>query len=171
MFERALRKVDPNMDAISAALWWGRYVASCPNEHDPLHFAGAWGQLVNVDEMSPAEVQAILDQMRLQGAYVQTKPGLSVPYNVHKADKFLQILEEMQAAGEKAIVFTGLRGLYRTLEVACRDQCIVYRGMDGVDTRRRNDVVRRFEAGSATVLLAGTGTLNWGICVNGPATC
>ncbi len=39
--------------------------------------------------------------------------------------------------------------------------------MDGVATARRNDVIRRFEAGSATVLLAGTGTLNRGVTVNG----
>lgn len=34
-------------------------------------------------------------------------------------------------------------------------------------TRKRNDVVRRFEASDATVLLAGTGTLNRGVTVNG----
>ena len=70
-----LRKADPNMGAISAALWWGRYVASCPNEHGALHFAGAWGHMINVDELSPVEAKAILDQMRLQGAYLQAKPG------------------------------------------------------------------------------------------------
>jgi hypothetical protein len=167
VFERELRKADPNMGAISAALWWGRYVASCPNEHGALHFAGAWGHMVNVDELSPAEAKAILDQMRLQGAYLQAKPGLEVAYGFNKVDKALEIVEEIRAAGEKVIVFTSLRGLYRTLESAFRDRCIRYVGIDGVGTRRRNDVVRQFEASSATVLLAGTGTLNRGVTVNG----
>jgi len=79
----------------------------------------------------------------------------------------LAIIEEIKAAGEKVIVFTSLRGLYRTLEAALRDRCIAYVGVDGVGTRKRNDVVRRFEASDATVLLAGTGTLNRGVTVNG----
>ena len=167
VFERELRKADPNMGAISAALWWGRYVASCPNEHGALHFAGAWGHMVNVDELSPTEAKAILDQMRLQGAYLQAKPGLEVAYGFNKVDKALEIIEEIEAAGEKVIVFTSLRGLYRTLEAAFRDRCIAFVGVDGVGTRKRNDVVRRFEASDATVLLAGTGTLNRGVTVNG----
>jgi len=79
----------------------------------------------------------------------------------------LEIVEQVKAAGEKAIVFTSLRGLYRTLEAAFSDQCISFVGMDGVSTARRNDVIRRFEASNATVLLAGTGTLNRGVTVNG----
>ena len=167
VFERELRKADPNMGAISAALWWGRYVASCPNEHGALHFAGAWGHMVNVGELSPAEAKAILDQMRLQGAYLQARPGLEVAYGFNKVDKALEIIEGIEAAGEKVIVFTSLRGLYRTLESAFRDRCIAFVGVDGVSTRKRNDVVRRFEASDATVLLAGTGTLNRGVTVNG----
>ena len=167
VFERELRKADPNMGAISAALWWGRYVASCPNEHGALHFAGAWGHLVNVDEMSPAEARAVLEQMRLQGAYLLPLPGLAVAYDFNKVEKALEIIQAVKAAGEKAIVFTSLRGLYRTLETAFRDRCISFFGLEGVETRRRNDVVRRFEASSATVLLAGTGTLNRGVTVNG----
>jgi hypothetical protein len=167
VFERELRKADPNMGAISAALWWGRYVASCPNEHGALHFAGAWGHMVNVDELSPLEAKAILDQMRLQGAYLPAPRGLQVAYGFNKVDKALEIVEEIKAAGEKVIVFTSLRGLYRTLEAAFRDRCIGFVGVEGVSTRKRNDVVRRFEASDATVLLAGTGTLNRGVTVNG----
>ena len=168
VFERELRKSDPNMGAISAALWWGRYVASCPNEYGALHFAGAWGHMVNVDELSPAEATAILDQMRLQGAYLPAPRGLKVAYGFNKVAKALEIVEEIKAAGEKVIVFTSLRGLYRTLEVAFMDRFIAYVGIDStVGTRRRNDVVRRFEASDATVLLAGMGTLNRGVTVNG----
>ena len=168
VFERELRKSDPNMGAISAALWWGRYAASCPNEYGALHFAGAWGHMVNVDELSPAEATAILEQMRLQGAYLPAPRGLKVAYGFNKVAKALEIVEEIKAAGEKVIVFTSLRGLYRTLEVAFIDRLIAYVGIDStVGTRRRNDVVRRFEASDATVLLAGTGTLNRGVTVNG----
>ena len=44
---------------------------------------------------------------------------------------------------------------------------IGYVGMQGVSTGKRNGVVREFEAGGNTVLLAGTGTLNRGITING----
>jgi len=44
---------------------------------------------------------------------------------------------------------------------------LAFVGVDGVGTRKRNDVVRRFEASDATVLLAWTGTLNRGVTVNG----
>jgi superfamily II DNA/RNA helicase len=106
--------------------------------------------------------------MRLQGAYLPTPRGLKVAYGFNKVDKALEIIEEIKAAGEKVIVFTSLRGLYRTLEAALADRFIAYVGIDStVGTRRRNDVVRRFEASDATVLLAGTGTLNRGVTVNG----
>ena len=166
VLQRELRKADPNMGAISAALWWGRYVASCPNEYGALHFAGAWGHHVNVDDISPAEARAILDAMRLEGAYLVPAHG-PVACDFNKVTKTLELVEAIKAAGEKVIVFTSLRGLYRTLEVAFRDHCIAFVGMDGVDTKKRNDVVRRFEASSTTVLLAGTGTLNRGVTVNG----
>ena len=44
---------------------------------------------------------------------------------------------------------------------------ITYTAMDGVTTKKRNSVVREFEAGGNTVLLAGTGTLNRGVTING----
>jgi superfamily II DNA/RNA helicase len=39
--------------------------------------------------------------------------------------------------------------------------------MDGVPTQKRNGVARKFEASDRTVLLAGTGTLNRGVTING----
>jgi hypothetical protein len=57
-----------------------------------------------------------------------------VAYGFNKVDKALEIIEEIKAAGEKVIVFTSLRGLYRTLEAAFTDRCIAYVGMDGVGT-------------------------------------
>ena len=164
---RELRKANPDMGTISAALWWGRYVASCPNEYGALHFAGAWGHRINVDEATPEEARAILEQMKAEGAYMTPPAGHRVAYAFEKVLKTIKILDQVKAAGEKAIVFTSLRGLYRTLEYALTCHCIPYLGMDGVSTAKRNDVIRRFEASSATVLLAGTGTLNRGVTVNG----
>ncbi len=66
--------------------------------------------MVNVDELSPIEARAILNQMRLQRAYLQAKPGLEVAYVFYKVDKALEIIEEIEAAGEKVIVFTSLMG-------------------------------------------------------------
>ena len=57
------------------------------NEHGALHFAGAWGHMVNVDKLSPTEAKAILDQMLLQGAYLQAKPGLKVACSFNKVVK------------------------------------------------------------------------------------
>ncbi|MBN2002238.1 MAG: SWF/SNF helicase family protein [Anaerolineae bacterium] len=44
---------------------------------------------------------------------------------------------------------------------------LCYTGIDGVPTQKRNGVAREFEASGHTVLLAGTGTLNRGVTING----
>jgi hypothetical protein len=113
----------------------------------------------------------VCPRMRLQGAHLPTPRGLTAAYDFSKVAKALEIVEEIRAAGEKVIVFTSLRGLYRTLEAAFKDRCIPYVGVDGGATGKRNDVIRRFEAGNATVLLVGTGTLNRGSPSTGPTTC
>jgi hypothetical protein len=53
------------------------------------------------------------------------------------------------------------------LERAFKREWIGYTGMDGVPSRKRNDVAREFERSDDTVLLAGTGTLNRGVTING----
>jgi superfamily II DNA/RNA helicase len=53
------------------------------------------------------------------------------------------------------------------LEQALKRERIGYTGMDGVPTQKRNGVAREFEASGHTVLLAGTGTLNRGVTING----
>ena len=48
-----------------------------------------------------------------------------------------------------------------------KQERIGYTGMDGVGTKKRNGVAREFEQSGNTVLLAGTGTLNRGVTING----
>jgi superfamily II DNA or RNA helicase len=92
-----------------------------------------------------------------------------VPHNkgFNKIDKALELIREIRDRGEKALVFTSLRGLYRELEQAFKREWIGYTGMDGVPTQKRNDVARAFEKSDDTALLAGTGTLNRGVTING----
>lgn len=161
IIQQEMVKSEPSMGRISMALWWGRYVASCPNKYGALHYAGAWGHKIDLSEATPAERRAVLAEMQRAGALVQPA------YSFNKARKVLALVGEIQETGEKVIVFTSLRGLYRTLEQAFKDKCIPYIGMDGVPTKKRNARIRQFEASDATVLLAGTGTLNRGVTVNG----
>jgi len=123
---RELRKANPDMGTISAALWWGRYVASCPNEYGALHFAGAWGHRINVDEATPDEARAILEQMRLEGPTCSRRPGSGWPTASNKVQKALEIVEQVKAAGEKAIVFTKPARALPTLEAVFSDRCIAY---------------------------------------------
>ncbi len=159
--KRELDKTEPNMGVISMALWWGRYASSCPNEEGAAHYAGAFGTRLNVDEATPAEIKAVIDQMKLLGAVLPQKVSTS------KIDKAMDLIWDIQAKGEKVIVFTSLRGLYAVMERELKRTGIPYIGMDGVTTQKRNGVARQFEQSTKTVLLAGTGTLNRGVTING----
>lgn len=159
--KRELDRADPNMGVISMALWWGRYAASCPTEEGAPHYAGAFGARLNCDEAAPEEIRVVIATLKLQHALL--------PPNAHfnKVQQALELIREIQARGEKALVFTSLRGLYTVLEQALKRERIGYTGMDGVPTQKRNGVAREFEASGHTVLLAGTGTLNRGVTING----
>jgi superfamily II DNA/RNA helicase len=143
------------------ALWWGRYASSCPTAEGAPHYAGAFGSRLNVDEATPSEIKAVIDQMRLQQAV------LSENATFNKVAKAMELIRQIRDAGEKALVFTSLRGLYSEMERAMKREGIGYTGMDGVATKKRNGVAREFEASGNTVLLAGTGTLNRGVTING----
>ncbi|MFW6115736.1 MAG: helicase-related protein [Chloroflexota bacterium] len=78
-----------------------------------------------------------------------------------------QLIREIKDKGEKALVFTSLKGLYRVLERSFKRAWIGYTGMDGVPTQKRNDVARECQKSDDTVLLTGTGTLNRGVSING----
>ena len=158
---RELQKENPSMGVISMALWWGRYASSCPTADGAAHYAGAYGTRIKMDESTPEEINAVIDQMRLQDAVL----GPGAEFN--KVTQAMHLIRDIRAAGEKAIVFTSLRGLYRSMERALTREGILTTGMDGVATRKRNGVARKFEGGSNTVLLAGTGTLNRGVTING----
>jgi len=152
-----------NMGRISMALWWGRYAASCPTIHGCVHYAGAFGHPLNAGHATPEEVRAIQDLMRLEARVLNRLDALSF----NKLAKALEIIREAQGRGDKVIVFTSLRGLYRQVSEALDYHRIPWTGMDGVATRRRNQVVRQFESSDDVVLLAGTGTLNRGVTING----
>jgi len=159
--KRELQKDNPSMGVISMALWWGRYASSCPTVEGAPHYAGAFGMRIKVDEATPEEIKAVVDQMKLQGA-ILSQNGL-----VNKVAEAMKLIRQIHAAGEKALVFTSLRGLYRMMEQAMKQERIGYTGMDGVGTKKRNGVAREFEQSGNTVLLAGTGTLNRGVTING----
>ncbi len=159
--KRELDKEDPNMGVISMALWWGRYASSCPTEEGAPHFAGAFGSRINVDEATPQEIKAVVDALKLQRAVLPKNVGFN------KVDTAMDLIRDIHAKGEKVIVFTSLRGLYGVLEATLKQARIGYTGMDGVPTQKRNGVAREFEASGNTVLLAGTGTLNRGVTING----
>jgi len=158
---RELQKENPSMGVISMALWWGRYASSCPTVEGAPHYAGAYGFRLKVDEATPDEIEAVMGQMRLQQAVL----GKNVSFN--KVTEAMELIRDIHTAGEKAIVFTSLRGLYRAMERTMKREGIRYTGMDGVATKKRNGVAREFEANGHTVLLAGTGTLNRGVTING----
>lgn len=159
--DRELRKEDPNMGVISMALWWGRYASSVPTVQGAQHYAGAFDMRINPETSTPEHIRAVVDQMRLRGVVLRRPEAIS------KVVKALALIRQVHAAGEKALVFTSLRGLYKVMAQALKHEGIGYTGMDGVPTRKRNDVAREFEANGDTVLLAGTGTLNRGVTING----
>jgi predicted RNA methylase/superfamily II DNA or RNA helicase len=161
VLNRELQKENPSMGVISMALWWGRYASSCPTAEGAPHYAGAFGSRLNVDEATQSEIKAVIDQMRLQQAVLRQ----DAPFN--KVTEAMELIREIRDAGEKALLFTSLRGLYSEMERAMRREGIGYTGMDGVSTKKRNGVAREFEASGNTVLLAGTGTLNRGVTING----
>ena len=159
--KRELDKEEPNMGVISMALWWGRYAASVPTEEGAPHYAGAFGTKLNLDTATPEEIKAVVDEMKLHRAVLPQNAGFN------KVDTAMELIRKIHAKGEKVIVFTSLRGLYGVIERTLKQEKIGYTGMDGVPTKKRNGVAREFEASGNTVLLAGTGTLNRGVTING----
>ena len=159
--KRELQKENPSMGVISMALWWGRYASNCPTAEGAAHYAGAYGMRIKMDEATPLEIKAVVDQMRLQGAVLRQNTAFN------KVAETMTLIRQIHAAGEKALLFTSLRGLYRVMEQELKREGIGCTGMDGVSTRKRNGVAREFEANGHTVLLAGTGTLNRGVTING----
>lgn len=159
--KRELQKDQPCMGVISMALWWGRYASACPTVEGAPHYAGAYGFRFKLDEATPREVKAVVDQMRLQDAVLRHNATFN------KVAEAMKLIRQIRDAGEKVLVFTSLKGLYRAMERALKREGIGYIGMDGVATAKRNGVAREFERGGDTVLLAGTGTLNRGVTING----
>lgn len=163
---RELAKDEPSMGIISMCLWWGRFAAACPNLYGAPHYAGAWGHRLDLTTATPEEVKAVLQEMRRAGAVIESA-GLA-PYRFPRMEAALEYIRDVQGKGEKVIVFTSLRGVYKTFQVAFHDLCIPYVGIDGVPTGRRVAVAREWEASDATVLLAGLRTLNRAVTITVP---
>ena len=95
VLDRELRKDDPNMGAISKALWWMRYAASVPNKEGLIYFEDAVGQM---------------------GTQAAMLIGNSYP----KVQKIVELCQEAKAKGEKVIVFTSLRAFHAVLVSALK---------------------------------------------------
>jgi len=156
-----LRKAKPNMGRIGMALWWGRYVASCPTLEGCAHYAGAYGHQVNVTEASITEIKAIQDLMSLEGKFLRGQAA----FTFNKVSKAVEIIKAAQSAGDKVILFTSLRKLYDVLGQALDREYIPWVGVKGTTTRNRRAKVDEFEEGDAVVLLSGTGQLNRGVTI------
>ena len=112
--------------------------ASVPTVEGAPHFAGAFGHRIDPETATDEYVRAVIDQMRLQEAILDRYQDIS------KVAKALELVRQARDAGEKVLVFTSLRGLYKVLEKAFRWEHIPYTGMDGVPTQKRNGVIREF---------------------------
>ena len=164
--KRELRKANPNMAAISGAMWCGRYATSCPNKYGALKYARAFGHKINAESDDQVR-KAVLAEMYANGQYLLPQPGYDVAIDYAQITRAIELIEEAKDKGEKVIVFTSLRGMYATMKVALDAHLIRYHEIGNTPTGKRNDVVRAFEASSATVLLSGTKKLNRGITAVG----
>ena len=72
-----LQKDNPSMGVISMALWWGRYSSSVPTVEGAPHYAGAFGFRLNLDEATPDEIKAVIDQMLLQQLVLRQNVALT----------------------------------------------------------------------------------------------
>jgi superfamily II DNA/RNA helicase len=161
LINRELTRENPDIGVISAALWWTRFAATVPNADGAIHYARACGIDIedtnDLDAGQRAEVIAELqkDDMLVAGSWA-------------KLDKAMELIRAFAQQGDKVIVFTGLKAMYKAVLAACKERGIGVTGLDGTTTQARNGVCRMFEADPAkTVLLAGTGMLNRGVTVNG----
>lgn len=156
-----LRKSKPSMGRIGMALWWGRYVASCPTLEGCAHYAGAYGHSINVAKASMTEIKAVQDLMALEGKLLTGHEA----FTFNKVAKAIKIIKAAQAAGDKVLLFTSLTRLYDVLGRALDREGIPWVGVKGTTTRNRRRKVDAFEDGDAVVLLAGTGQLNRGVTI------
>lgn len=162
--KREMRKQKPNMQAISAALWWGRYATSCPNKYGAIHFAGGFGHMVSGDS-GEGRKKAVLSAMHIENQYLKPLPGHEVSYDFAQVQKALELIKEIQEKGEKVVVFTSLIGLYETMKYAMASEFVPFMEIGNASTKKRNEIVRAFEASNKTVLLSATRKLNRGLTI------
>ena len=151
--KRELDKEDPNMGVISMALWWGRYAASCPTEEGAPHYAGAFGSRINVDEATPQEIKAVVDQLKLQRAVLPKNVGFN------KVDKAMTNPRHLCQRGESHRLHLVARRAGRGAR-----KRIGYTGMDGVPTQAQR---RRPELEALATPSRWQARARWGVTING----
>ncbi len=151
-----------NMGRISGLLWQARYAAAVPTEHGLRFYAPALG----IGEVDEATGKRIIRKEHVLQA--QQYGNALQPNKVAKVQKALELIQDIQAKGEKVIVFSSLLGLLRLMRDVLDKEGIPYRIITGsTPARERLGIVRAFEAGEEVVLLASTNALNRGFTITG----
>ncbi len=140
ILDRELRRDDPNMGAISKALWWMRYAASVPSKEGLPYFENALGEL---------------------GTAVSMTMGTDYP----KVRKVVDLVQQARAKGEKTIVFTSLRAFHGVLCKALKEAgCRVLSVTAETSTQKRVEKAWELRNGY-DVLVASTNCLNRGVTI------
>lgn len=140
ILDRELRRDDPNMGAISKALWWMRYAASVPSKEGLPYFENALGEL---------------------GTAVSVTMGTDYP----KVRKVVDLCQQARSNGEKTIVFTSLRAFHGVLCKALKEAgCRVLSVTAETSTQKRVEKAWELRNGY-DVLVASTNCLNRGVTI------
>lgn len=137
---RELHKDDPNMGAISKALWWMRYAASVPCAEGLSYYKDALGEL---------------------GTLINQTMGYGYP----KVTKAVELCTQAKLRGEKTIVFTSLRAFHGVLMKALKGAGLrVLSITSNTPTQKRVEKALELKNGY-DVLVASTNTLNRGVTI------
>ncbi len=140
ILDRELRRDDPNMGAISKALWWMRYAASVPNKEGLPYFEDALGEI---------------------GTATAHLVGNSYP----KVQKVVDLCLAAKGQGEKTIVFTSLRAFHSVLCKALKEAGFRILTVTA-NTPTQQRVERAWELRNGyDVLVASTNCLNRGVTI------
>jgi SNF2 family DNA or RNA helicase len=140
ILDRELRRDDPNMGAISKALWWMRYAASVPNKEGLPYYKDALG------EIGTATAQLV---------------GNGYP----KVLKVVDLCLAAKAKGEKTIVFTSLRAFHSVLCKALKEAGLrILTVTASTPTQARVEKAWELRNGY-DVLVASTNCLNRGVTI------
>ena len=140
VLDRELRKDDPNMGAISKALWWMRYAASVPSKEGLPYFDNALGEL-------------------------GTQTAMLIGCDYPKVQKVVDLCLAAKAKGEKTIVFTSLRAFHSVLCKALKEAGFRILTVTS-NTPSQQRVEKAWELRNGyDVLVASTNCLNRGVTI------